>query len=347
MSAQTVLSSALDDLREVSTWSGPCFSAILPAPSDVTDPDHRLDVRWSNASRQLSSQWADDQLTRLDGLVGALGHDGGASLALVHGAGGRTLTEFLPASPVSVAVLEGSLPALVPIIEGRQRALPHVVVEADKSGADIVAFAGANVIATDRVDRDELHIHRGHPGGWSQQRFQQRAENTWNDNADDVADAVAALAAQVDAQLIAVAGPTRAKSMVAEAIGERTDATVAKIDAGDPDGIAAEVVTLLDDAHASAIVALAERLREGLGNDLAVAGIDATVEALIQGRVETLLVNDDWTDTTELNDQLMDIAPGARAIDAAVAAALRTEADIVVVPSLAAMDGPLAAILRW
>lgn len=347
MAAHTTLSPTLDDLRSVATWPGPFFSVILPARSDVTDPDHRLAVRWSNASRELSPEWSDEQIAELDELVGSIGHDGGAALAIVHSAGGRTLTEFLPAAPAAAIVLEGGVPALVPIIEGRQRALPHVVVETDKSGADIVAFAGTTVVATDRVAGEELHIHRGHPGGWSQQRFQQRAENTWNDNAADVAEAVAALAERVGARLIAVAGPTRAQSMVAEAVAERTDAPVAKVEAGDADGIAAEVVTLLDDAHASAVVAVAERLRERLGTGSAVVGVDATLGALVEGRVDTLLVNDDWSDTTELDQQLMDIEPGARAIDAAVVAALRTEADIVVVPSLAVMDGPLAAILRW
>ena len=34
-----------------------------------------------------------------------------------------------------------------------------------------------------QVDGDELHIHRPHQGGWSQRRFQQRAENQWEANA--------------------------------------------------------------------------------------------------------------------------------------------------------------------
>lgn len=347
MTTQRALSSDLDDLRSATRWAGPFFTAVLPARSDVADAEHRLGVRWTNASKQLSSRWTDEDLAEIDQLLDSLGHDGGAALAIVRSADGRTLTEFLPASPGSAVVQEGELPALVPIIEGRQRAIAHVVVETDKTGADIVAYADGDVVAEDQVEGDERHIHRGRFGGWSHRRFQQRAENTWNDNADDVAEAAAALAGTVDARLIAVAGPTRAQSMVAEALSSRTDADVIKVDAGDADGIAGEIVTLLDDAHASGVAELAARLRERLGNDLAVSGIDATVQALVEGRVETLLVNDDWTDQTELDRQLMDIEPGTRAIDAAVAAALRTEADVAVVPTLAAMEGPLAAILRW
>ncbi|NND74177.1 MAG: hypothetical protein HKN44_04145 [Ilumatobacter sp.] len=342
-----VIASEVDDLRDVCGWDAPFFTAVLPARSDVADAEHRLEVRWGNARRQLSPQWTDDDVSDIESLLAGIGHDGGAALAIVRGGDGHTLTEFLPASPGSAAVHEGVLPALAPIIEGRQRSLAHVVVEADKSGADIVAFAGANVLATDRVDGEELHIHRGHPGGWSQQRFQQRAENTWNDNADDVADTAASLAEQIGAQLIAVAGPPRAKAMVADALAERTGVDVVKVDSGDPDGIAADVVTLLDDAHARSVAALSERFRDGLANDAAVAGIEATIDALVEGRVDTLLVNDDWTDDTVLDRRVMDIEPGARAVDAAVAAALRTDADVVVVPNLAAMEGPVGALLRW
>lgn len=37
----------------------------------------------------------------------------------------------------------------------------------------------------------------------------------------------------------------------------------------------------------------------------------------------------------------------ARLVDAAIAAALGTDATIVVVPRLAVLDGPIAALLHW
>ncbi len=36
--------------------------------------------------------------------------------------------------------------------------------------------------ATEQVEGETEYIRRGAPGGWSQKRFQQRAENTWEHN---------------------------------------------------------------------------------------------------------------------------------------------------------------------
>ena len=46
---------------------------------------------------------------------------------------------------------------------------------------------------------DTEYIHRCHPGGWSQRRFQQRAENPRDDNANDIALAAHALAQRAEA----------------------------------------------------------------------------------------------------------------------------------------------------
>jgi hypothetical protein len=54
---------------------------------------------------------------------------------------------------------------------------------------------------------DTEYIHRGHPGGRSQRRFQQRAETPRDDNADDIAMAAHALAQRAEARLHCIANP--------------------------------------------------------------------------------------------------------------------------------------------
>jgi hypothetical protein len=336
----------LEDLKTLVDAADWYFTAALPAPSHHPDAGHRFAVEWSNARGALSQQWDAEELAGIDALVESLPHSAGAAVMLVHPRGGSTIVELLDEPVHHLSVHEGPCPRLAPLIESRQRAIPHVVVETDRAGADLTAFDGGSVLSTATVDGDTLHIHRGHPGGWSQRRFQQRAENTWERNAQDVADAVAALARRIDASLVAVAGDVRAQTFVLGALPADVADRAVKIDAGSPQGIADEVVRLLSDQVAARIVALADQLRTDLANDRATLGTGATLRSLAQGRVDTLLVHDDGTAEPTVPSGL-GLPEGARAVDASIAAALRTDAEVVVVPQLAVLEGPIAGRLRW
>lgn len=338
-----------DDLKALTNESDWFATITIPAPSNVEDARSRLEVEWRAARRQLSDRWSDDEREELDELVSGVRHGDAASLVIVHARQGSTLLEMLDEPVAATTVHEGPLPRWATVIEARQRVIAHVVVEADRAGADLTAFDGGDVLATDSVDGSTLHIHRGHPGGWSQRRFQQRAENTWENNAREVADAVATMARDVDARLIAVAGDVRAQNLVVESLpGDLADVTV-RIEAGSPDGIADEVVRLLSTIVAERVTAAAERVRAGLAAGTASIETPTIVDALRPGRVDTLLVHDDGTAGRDTAADDVDAAwlDGARLVDRAIVAALATDAEILVVPNLAMLEGPLAAIMRW
>jgi len=222
--------------------------------------------------------------------------------------------------------------------------IAHVVVETDRAGADLTGFAGSVVLATDAVDGSTFHIHRGAPGGWSQRRFQQRAENVWENNARDVADAVAKMARQVQAELIAVSGDVRAQGFVLDLLPTDLKVVAVKIDAGSPAGIADEIVRRLSTIVAERVTAAAELVRSRCAHGTAAIDTGDILAALREGRVETLLVHDDGTDGHEAEPASQD---GARLVDQAICAALATDAEILVVPNLAMLEGPFAALLRW
>ena len=339
--------SEFEDLRALTDAAGPFVTIVLPATSRHNDAAARFDIEWKNARKSIAQWCDDDELTTLDATVSGLDHGEGEAVIVIHAASGPTLIEFLD-EPVDHMVAEqAALPRLVTLLEARQRTIAHVVVETDRAGADLVAFDGGHVLAAEQVDGETLHIHRGHPGGWSQRRFQQRAENTWERNAGDVADAVAALAAEVDAQLIAVAGDVRAQTFVLEALPHDMAERAIKIDAGSPDGIADEVVRAVSNLVAERVVDLADQLRTGLSAGTASIDVDDTLAALVAGRVDTLLVHDDGSASPTQTRQLAGVPAGVRVVDAAVVQALRTDARIVVTPRLAVMAGPIAALLRW
>jgi len=344
------------DLRALLRDDGPFFTVLLPAPSHYPDAAHRLDIEWKNVRRRLADpsdrstdgvRWVDGELAVIDTLMATVPHDHGAAIAVVHAHGGGTHLEFIDEPVHGATVTEGPLPRLAPIIESRQRALPHLVVECDRTGADITAFDGGDVIGGDTVLGETLHVHRGRPGGWSQRRFQQRAENTWEHNADDVAAAIADLAGRIDPELIAIAGDQRAASLIVGALTPPWRERVVEIGAGDPEGVADAVVRHLSDLVATDIVRLSERLAESIAVDRGCTGTEATLDALAAGRVSTLYVHDDRGERDTTRRPIAGFQAGVRVPDLAIALALRSGTDVVVVPRLALLDGPLGGLLRW
>ncbi|MGA9279437.1 Vms1/Ankzf1 family peptidyl-tRNA hydrolase [Ilumatobacter sp.] len=323
--------STMTDLRDLVGHDGPFLTALIPARSDVAGAADRFDVQIHNALRSATVDWASD-VTAMTADLEALDHGDGASVIAIRPRSGPTFVEFIDQPVRRPSLTEGPLPRLAPLIEARQRVLPHVVVETDLAGADLIAFDGGSVTATHQVDGNTLHIHRGHPGGWSQRRFQQRAENTWDDNIEDVADAVSTLVDEVGARIVAVVGPTRAQSMLVDLLDDQLDVPVHAVGAGDADGAADEIVRLVANIAAGDTKALLDEFRERVDHRTTTS-LEVT-NALAEGRVETLLVHDD-----ESND--------SGTIDRAIRQALLTDADIHVIPNVASLDDGLAAILRW
>jgi hypothetical protein len=100
------------------------------------------------------------------------------------------------------------LPDVAPLLAWRQRQLPYVVV--DRLGAELLAVVPIGPDREVRVEGQELDVTRSTPGGWSQRRFQQRAENRWQQNAGAVAEALTRLVGQVHPRLVVVTGDVRA-----------------------------------------------------------------------------------------------------------------------------------------
>lgn len=326
-----IMDLSLDDLRPLADQPGPFLTLLLPAPSHHADAAERFAIRCKNALRQVSDEWPTDDLIKLDRELAALPHDAGAGVIIVRSPDGGSLTEFVD-DPLEPSVFEGRFPRLAPLIESRQRTIAHVVVETDLAGADVTAFDGGDVLATDVVEGDTEYIHRGHPGGWSQRRFQQRAENTWDHNADDVAATARKIAERVDARLIAVTGPDRARSMVVKSL-DGAPMSVVSISAGDPDGIAEEVTRRTADVAASDSVAAIEAAKESMATTDDFDG--DVLAAVAAGRVETLLVHDDGAAGEE------------RLVDRCIASALSTGASVRVVPKVAVLRDGVGAIFRW
>lgn len=362
----------IDAIRRLLDAPGPFVSVYLATPSDQVDAPDQLRVRWQDARRHLEEEGAPPAALEAVERAVAEGHEGGDTLAVLASATGSSIVERLPEPPTTDVARVSELPYVAPLLEWAQLSVPHVVVIADREGADFVAIADDERVGGAEIDGDTEHIHRGKPGGWSQRRFQQRAENTWEQNAAAVAEEVAAAAKEIDARLVVASGDVRAVGFLRDHLPGDVAGRLRTVDGwsrGDEaslDDLADEVVRLVANVTAEDTVAVLREFAEERGQrDRAADGPGATLAALSEAKVGTLLVHDDPDDPREawFGSDPVPVAPSreglsalgvakprpGRLIDVAVRAALGTGAGVRVIPA----HGPdtptdgVGAILRY
>lgn len=361
-----------DDLARIFEHPAPFATVVLASPSAAEDAAERLRIEWKNARRQLAeAEMPDEILDELETQVGRH-HDLGESLAAVAAADGLALVRGLPVPVEQPVVRAGELPHLVPMIAAEQSTRPYVAVITDREGADVWSHGPDGDVRQGEVHGDTEHIHKGHPGGWSQRRFQQRAENTWEANAKQVAAVVTREVKRVDAHFVAIAGDTKARGYLEEHMPNGMQDLVRHVDTGgrNLDGshqkVEEEIVRLIADDVAAEKRDLLRTFDEERGqDDRAADGPARTLEALAQARVETLLVphRDDLDgrtaffgpeptqvgiDAGTVKATGIDDPREAPLVDVAVRAALLTGAEVRTIPGSAA-TGPngIGAILRF
>lgn len=291
---------------------GPFVTIYLATPSDVPNAAQQHELRWQNLLRDLEERGV-DRATR-EALTAAVGgHEPGGQRVLVAAHGRVLLATSLPEQPAQeVTVSVSALPALLPLVESLSLRVPHLVVRVDRVGADIDAYAGVEEpVESAEVKGDEWPIRKVGPGGWSQRRYQARAEESWERNAKEVAGTVAKVAADVGARLVVATGDVRALTLVADNLPEHVKPLWTTVEGGrSADGsealVAARVLDKLGELARRDTLELLETFAEERGQgDRASDGAADTVAALRMAQVDTLLLTDqiDASRTAEFGPQ--------------------------------------------
>lgn len=349
---------------------GPFATITLATDATIDNAAHRSMQHWRPVRDELEAAGAPAPLLdAVEALVPEAHHEGPA-VFVVADESGVLLTRAIDESFDRDTGRLAALPAIAPLIEWRQRNLPHIVVVADRAGADIDAVVPYRdpVSHTEGGDPKDPAIRKSQPGGWSQRRYQERAENTWEANAKAVADRVNDIADLIAPRLILVAGDTRAVGYLQEHLHQRHAPLVREIGGsrgadGSDDAIAEDARKQVQTATAEDTVAYLEKFREEKGQrDRAVEGVAATIEALNAAQVETLLVHDGaeedrraWyaadagliaLDRQTLEGYGVESPLEGRLLDALIRTAFKTGARVRIVPSTTASDG-VGGILRF
>lgn len=365
------------DVAAAFDGTAPFVTVYLGTEGAVEQAAQRNELRWKTLRRDLSDAGAPaEALAAVDQLVPDA-HLRGRTLAVVADATGVRLARHEPEPPARDAGWVAPLPRVGPLLEWAQAAVPHLVVLADRVGADIVAFTrGAGGSAPDDAPLsvgektgDDPDLRKTSPGGWSQRRYQKRAENLWEANAKAVADQVVSLVDETGARLVVVAGDVRALQFLRDHLPGPVAELWREVDGSRAPGsgldeIADDVVKLSASVAAEDTVAFLRQFKEERGQgDLASEGVNATLEALAAARVDTLLIHDDpdddrtaWFgpeagmvafDQQRLADMGAEHPQQARLVDVAIRAAFASGASVRIVPSAGSVKDGIGAILRF
>jgi hypothetical protein len=355
---------------------GPFVTVYLGTEPAVENAAQRSELRWRELRQTLVEQGAPEAaLAAIDPLVPDA-HTEGGTLAAVAGSDGLLLVRHEP-EPVAADLGRVSpLPSVGPLLEWIQAAVPHVIVLADRVGADLVGVGGAGeevLASVGPPDGHDPRIRKSKPGGWSQRRYQDRAEVAWEERAGEVAERVAAMVGDLDARLVVVAGDVRAVQLLHQELPSEVDDLVTEVDGsravgGGVDQLADDVVRLTATVVAADTTACLQRWKEETGREEAgvegagASGVGPVTAALRESRVDVLLVHDDPADErsgwflrhaglvaegpTVLRELNLGEEPEcARLVDVAIFGALRTGAGIRIVPSVP-QDG-MGGLLRF
>lgn len=363
----------LRDLSTVLAAPGPFVTVLVGAESAVEQAADRYETAWKSMLKQLEEQGVAGPVR--EAISGARGeHDEGDARLVVASVPDAkvVLAESVSNRPAADRVTLGALPDLLPVVDELSTRVPHVVVLADRHGAEITARYDMDEVARDvTVKGTELHTRKVHSGGWSHRRYLHRVEEQWESTARDIATAVQSLAEQIDAQLIVGAGDLREISLVHDNLPEHLKAKWVEVQGtrgGDgSEGLVQQRIADAVSMHTAAgtLELLGDYAQERGQDKRACDGVAAVVEALRKAQVQTLLVTtgaDQSTtawfgeDPTQLGLTRSDVeALGTSTptegplVSVLLRAALATGADVQLVPhqSEQAPNEGVGAILRY
>jgi|SRR5919109_2035587 peptide subunit release factor 1 (eRF1) len=349
--------------------AGPFVTVYLDTTGTLADAPPPVRRRWKSLRRELAGTGAPEAaLAAIDPLIDDA-NPSGDTLAVIANRDGVLFAANLPDAPMRDVGRCGMLPAVVPLLAWRQRQFPYVVVATDRLGAELLAVVPAGPDQAVRVQGEELHVTRSAPGGWSQRRFQQRAENRWQQNAGAVADALTKLVDDVRPRLVVVTGDVRATQFLRDQVPSRVGELLQVVDGeyGSLEAVLAKAAPLLDLLEARDTTAALTAFGRELGQaDRAANGPAATLKALANAQVGTLLLQpgvvtgDAWfgpsaaqnaLDPRELHAMGVGVPVRAPLVDVALRAAAASGASVRLLanqlPDGCGPTGGIGALLRY
>jgi hypothetical protein len=358
------------NLADLVRRPGPFLSVFLNTDRNETEAAQRSLARGKTVRHDLPRKVVPDAILERIAEIVPEAHLEGEGLAVIADPKQILHVEHGPALGRNDEATWGPIPRLLPIMRWRQSEPTYVVVMIDRAGADLFGFRRGSPELHAEVEGEDNEIRKVQAGGWSQKRYQQRAEDSWEKNAEQVAGRVTRLVDQVKPVFVAVAGDVRAVALLRESLPDRVVELVHVIEKEIPrkleqnDPVPEDVWALVQQHVRESTEGLLARFDEERGqHDKAVEGVDATARSLAMAQVAVLLIADGSEDDrqlwfgpdpallaptdAELKELGVDSPEQASARDVLVRATLGTGAGIRVLDDARAIGEGVGALLRW
>ncbi|WP_129336732.1 Vms1/Ankzf1 family peptidyl-tRNA hydrolase [Cellulomonas endophytica] len=312
----------LDWLKPLVRRPGPFVTVHIDATRADTRADREMRDRWQGLRRDLLEQGCDETvLANLDDRVAeATGVGGRHGRILVATTEGVLLDRVLPVPPARDEAVCASEPALLGAARAGEEEVPHLLVEVDRSGANLTWSYGTGVPGQDvetTVEGGHDELRKVPTGGWSQRRFQSRAEDSWERNAAAVAAEIDRIAGEKHPEAVLVTGDVRAVALVREAVNPTHKELLVELSGGSraegvkTDVFESRVKEALDVVRARRREAVLDVFRQERGRaGAAVTGLADVVDALRRAQVRELVLDEATTlPGSPLADRRLHVGP--------------------------------------
>jgi len=287
---------ALTALRPAADLYGDVVTAYVDVGRASETGAQAVETRINNLSRDLGSAGIDESTASAvtERLGRPTGHGGDASRVVVA-RDGKVVTDLVVGDGVTDHHHAGPVAHLLRLGRALADAVSYVLVRVDHVGADITVSDTLGLDEREIVsegDHDVLHKVPG--GGWSHRRFQSRAEDSWDRNADTVAKDLDGLVREVDPDVVLLTGDPRGIARIRESVAGHVTERLEVLDHGSraegasDDRLDEEVAAAVRRCRAARIDEVLDRL--GPVDAPKAVGVAETLEALRRGEVETLVL---------------------------------------------------------
>lgn len=290
----------LDALRTLLDHDGPLTTVCLDVTRADEVGDREVRNRWGSLRRALEHQGAPPATIELiaDTVLRPTHVPGPHGRFVVAGGEGILFDRVLADAPAREEAFHDGVPALMPAAQAVDEAVRYLLVEVDRSGADLT-WSGIEV-ADEHVDGGHDVVHKSRSGDWwSSRRHAARVEDSWERNAEAVAAELDRLVVAHHPELVLVTGDVRAVAMICDAVSKPVRDVLVEVPGGSrADGVKADVFAArvheaLEAYRARRREEVVDRLREALGRGQGVTALADVVEVLRRGQVAELVILED------------------------------------------------------
>ena len=364
----------------------PVLTVIIDATSGPDARDATVLHRWSDLRRTTSPDGVDGvPAADCDAITEALGvpvHVRGQFGRVLVAAGGEVvLDRLLPEPPGADRAVVSDRPHAFALARAADATVRYLLVSVDRAGADFALYeapAGltGEVEETRTVEGGHDELTKPHLGPLGSKRIDNRAEDSWERNAEVVAAELERIDTERRPELVLLTGDLRAVSLVREELSRPVREKLAEIAGGGrAEGLNAralrdQVAAAQTEVRQRRRTVTVERFRQESGRDgAAVSGAEAVLDVLRKGQVADLLLAPDVAGPpSRLAKRSLWIGPGplelawdaedlrslgvqgpreVRADLAIGRAVLEQGAGITIAEELDAVPDGVGALLRW